>query len=486
MEALGHDAETARPSQTAGQWVGISAVLAVTAGVRLLGITRPLIGNFATKNCVYAMIARNWAEGRASLWYPTLDLLANGGRSLHMLEFPVAAYLTGAFWHVFGGSLDVWGRAVSVAFSTSAVAMMFLFVRPRLGRSAAMAASLTLALSPVSIIYGQAFMLESSLLCFTVAAFLAWDRWWQSGRVVWLVSAVGCLALLLLTKLYMLIVLLPLALEGWRRGAVDWKKRMVSLVALAAACVPAGLWYAHAFRTSGPHSSLAPRIYYSVRQSAESHWPPHPLLATPGYWRQVLDDLAGPVLTPIGLTLALAGLWNRRCRAYGPWLLAAGLLVVLLPRKFNEMNYYYLALLPPLGVLIGLGWQTIQDGLRPRGGAVALLLAATVVLAIRHAIGPAFLTPAEDRPVLAAAQALRERTSQDEPVVTIHGTTIDLLYYCDRPGWALAHESSGLRAALQDCRWAGARYLAIVGADLPWLEPAEHRGEGFRIYRLPQ
>ena len=29
----------------------------------MLAIGRPLVGNFATKNVVYAMIARNWAEG---------------------------------------------------------------------------------------------------------------------------------------------------------------------------------------------------------------------------------------------------------------------------------------------------------------------------------------------------------------------------------------------------------------------------------------
>jgi len=143
--------------------IALLAVLVVlTIALRLPGITRPLLGNFATKNVVYGMIARNWAEGRADLWRPTLDVLRGGQRSWHLVEFPVAAYLTGAIGRL-GGSLDVWGRLQAVAFSVGSVVLMFLFVHRRHGASAAGAAALAMALSPVSIIYGQSFMLEASL-----------------------------------------------------------------------------------------------------------------------------------------------------------------------------------------------------------------------------------------------------------------------------------------------------------------------------------
>ena len=197
-------------------------LIALTAGVRLVGLGRPLLGNFATKNCVYAMIARNWAEGRASLWYPTLDVLVGGQRALHMLEFPVAAYLTAGLWRLFGGPLDAWGRAVSVAFSTAAVALVVLFMRRRHPLPAALAAGLALALSPVSIIYGQSFMLEASLVFFTVATVWAWDHWRESDRSGWLIAAVVCLALLLLTKIYMLVLVLPLV---WGKSRVETKSR---------------------------------------------------------------------------------------------------------------------------------------------------------------------------------------------------------------------------------------------------------------------
>src|SRR5262245_54961809 len=56
--------------------VGLSLLVLVAIALRVPGVSRPLIGNFATKNAVNAMIARNWALGRAPAWRPTLDCLA--------------------------------------------------------------------------------------------------------------------------------------------------------------------------------------------------------------------------------------------------------------------------------------------------------------------------------------------------------------------------------------------------------------------------
>ena len=81
----------------------LPGLLLLTLCTRLIAVNKPLLGNFATKNVVYAMIARNWAQGRATLWYPTLDCLCGTHRGLHMLEFPVSAYLSGWLWKTFGG-----------------------------------------------------------------------------------------------------------------------------------------------------------------------------------------------------------------------------------------------------------------------------------------------------------------------------------------------------------------------------------------------
>ena len=206
--------ERGRPSLC---WL-LAGLLLLTLLVRLPGVARPLVGNFATKNVVYAMIARNWAEGRSDFRYPTLDCLAAGQRSLHMLELPCSAYLTGWLWKTLGGSLDVWGRATAIGFSLASVSVLFCLVRRRHGPVAAAGAATTLAISPVSIVYGQSFMLEASLVFFTVGTVWCLDRWLAGGRRAWLPAAALCLSLLLLTKIYMLVMLLPLAAMILRRA----------------------------------------------------------------------------------------------------------------------------------------------------------------------------------------------------------------------------------------------------------------------------
>jgi len=474
-------------------FVALLLLLAVTAAVRLPGIGRPLVGNFATKQAVYGMIARNWAEGRADLWYPTLDVLRGGHRSLHLVELPVSAYLSGAAWRWMGGSLDVWGRATALLFSLGSVALLFLLVRCRHGPTAAVGAGLALALSPVSIIYGQSFMLEASLVFFTVAAFYALDRWLDApaagprrGHSVWLVAAGLALALLLLTKVYMAVVVLPLGLMvlGGER-TLSRTARWGSVAALVLAVLPAAAWYALAWHASSPQGPLADRVFYSVRDSAEAHCPPPPLLFSPDFYRGVLDDLAGVVLTPLGFTLALAGLLDRRWRRWAAWLAVSLLLIVALPRKFHEMNYYWMAVLPPLCTLVGLGWKTVWERVRPGRLAVGAVLLVALVFSLRYAVKPAFVTPAEDRAVVTAARAVQQYAAEEEPVVTVHGTSLDLLYYCNRPGWAISAQAEDLARQLADCRRQGARYAVAVGAQAGDLGQAVADGEGYGVYRLP-
>ena len=205
---------TQNPQPTLTRWLWPLALLALAAAVRLPGIERPLTGNFATKNVVYAMIARNWAEGRAGLLEPTLDCLVGGHRSLHLLEFPVSAYLSGLLWKGLGGSLEVWGRLTALGFTLGSVTLLYLLVARWHGTAAAVVAGLVLALSPISILYGRSFMLEASLVFFIVVTIWAWDRWLGVGRWPWLAVSGVALSLALLTKIYVLVLLAPLVNYG--------------------------------------------------------------------------------------------------------------------------------------------------------------------------------------------------------------------------------------------------------------------------------
>lgn len=537
--AMAAAAEVRKGSRFWADW-RLWLVVGLALAVRAPGLNRPLLGNFATKNVVYAMIAQNWATGQAPLWHPTLHVLREGGPGLHLLEIPVTAYLAGGLWRWLGGSLDFWGRTVSVVCIVAAVALLYALVRRRHGTAAAVAAAMVLAISPVSIVYGQSFMLEASVALFSIAAVDAADRFAHGNSRLWFAASSLWLCLLVLTKIYMAVMLLPLAWivfrptgsaheeagsqAGRRAGAYSplarrstWKGVVTAALLWAAALAPAVAWYAHVMKITAADSPLAGQFFYSLRNSQEAHrWPPAELLDG-DFYRQVLDDVSTVVLTPIGFTLLLLGLYRRETRQQLPWLAAAAIVMLVLPRKFFAMNYYYLSILPPLAIVTGLGWKTLAEALAvvsSEGGSglshatdpaarqlrspaanvavPALLLAAALLFSLRYAAKPAYVTPEEDRSVLPAAQACRKLVPEGQLVATLHGTTIDLLYYCERQGFVLPPAADKLPAAARSAAERGARFLAVAHLrGLPaesqqWLHtlPKAAAGADYAVYRL--
>ena len=228
---------------------------------------------------------------------------------------------------------------------------------------------------------------------------------------------------------------------------------------LALAVLPVALWCVHVLRTASPGGPLAGRVFYSLGEGAAAQRAGYSLLGSPDFYRQMLDDLTGVTLTPVGFVLALAGLCHRRWRRYAVWLLAMIVLPLALPRKFHEMNYYFMAVLPPLCIMVGLGWDVVRRRIRPGPMATAVLLLAAVVLSLRYAARPAFVTPAEDRAVVAAAREARRLIPEDEPVV-------DDARHVARP--ALLLQSPGLGTVTRHAgSCAGAERLRPPGRTLP-------------------
>jgi hypothetical protein len=296
---------------------------------------------------------------------------------------------------------------------------------------------------------------------------------------------------------------------GFEGGAVvrptGSRAVVLASLAVAVAAAPAMLWYGWAYAVSAPSGPSGPGepgepgeppVFFSLRHSSANHAMPSPLLWDVGFYGQLLRDLATVVLTPVGLGLFIVGLAHRDARRHTAWLVASAVLVVVLPRKFHEMNYYFLVILPPLCAVAGLGWQLIQERFRPSRAVMAGGLAVLLLAAVRYSASASYIIPAEDRTVLAAARAVQPLVGADERVVTMHGSTLDLLYYCDRPGWAIAPDAEGLERRLAEYRGAGARVLVVAGVSwqtrdagcrdvLASLEPIV-TGDDYAVYRLPE
>ncbi len=497
--------------------------------VRIPGVTRPLVGNFATRNVVQAMAARNWARGEAPWWRPTLDCLADGQPAWHLVEIPCSAYLSAAMWKTFGGSLDAWGRATAIGWSLLSVALIYDVVRRRAGEVAAAAAAFTMAVAPISVIYGQSFLLEPSVVALTLAA------WWgtehyaryvqtntsptrQRGgegdersksfthdttsapprlRVGLVLGAtVGLpLALLWLTKVYMLVVALPLAWLMWSESPRRSSRALLPFAAtLLMAALPTLWWCYRVWQLAGPGAPNVDRVYYSLFGSAAEHRFPHDLIFDPAFYLRFVRDLGTVVLTPLGAIGLMFGAQKVDWRKWWPVGVAMLLLVVAMPRKFHEMNYYHLLFLPAWAAMIGLSWKHLKACYAPSRWLTTAVVVIALLFSARYSVRPAFVTPAEDRSVVQAATALRSLADTDDKIIASHGTTLDLLYYADRRGWGMPMTGDDVAQRIEGRRAEGAEWLVIAGeSKLSLAEPAEGAlqkypvaasGDGFRVYRL--
>lgn len=472
----------------------IAGVVALVVAVRLIGVTQPLVGTFATKHCVYAMIARNWAEGSAPFWQPTLDQLAPGGteRAWHLMEWPASAFVAACGYRWFGGDLDLWGRGVSIFCMAAATLLSYLLARRWYGEHAARATSLVVGFAPVGIIYGRGFMLEPSLVALSFLTMYAFDTWQTKRSKTWLIISALALSVAVLTKIYMLLLVPALAI--WRRPAPTTRRQyLIAAFTFLFALFPTASWY-YWVHTVSP--TAGPAAEYHPESRSAIHGVPHPLLAQSSYYVGIAKNLATVALPPLGLLLAVVALRDRRSRVLWPWLASSLVLLFLLPLKFHVADYYYLNLLPVAAMLIGLGWQAVAEQFRPTPKLTAFLIACNLVLVARYTIGPTWRPQAEDRYVTEAATELQKIAASNEPVATVHGSTLDLLYYCDRRGWAFDAADEGLPERFRLAQARGAKRLVIVHPAhtaknerlTQWLSlrRLERSGDDWQIYRLDE
>lgn len=471
---------------------GCAVLLALC--LHLPGLGLPLVGHFATKQCIYASIARNWALDRA-LWHlPTVDEIRGDDRGYHLLEWPIPAAIVAVGWKYCGGSLDLWGRATSLGFTLIAVAAMAAYLERQHGRACAWGGSLALLCSPILMQQGHAFQTESCLLAAFALSQYALERWRGSGQVKWLCVLAASLAAMLVTKIFMIVFVPCFGL--WIVCATRPRgEKLLACGLVGLALVPAACWYSFAyFAVDGVHGVDPARIYYSVRASGESHGWPHPLLRDPTFYKDLVDRLTLLVLTPVGACLAAIGLAHCAARGYVPAIALAGVLVVLLPRKFHELHYYWVGLLPLAAIVIGLGWSMLVELRLPRP-ALAALLCVWCLWGLRGGATPAFTTPAADRAVPTVARVFQQHALPADRVVTWHGTSPDLLYYVNRAGWVWPADEPTAEADLARYVEAGAAWLVVADREAFTATAGGTRwrsimpvaaGSDWAIYRLPR
>ncbi|MDR3542566.1 MAG: glycosyltransferase family 39 protein [Desulfosporosinus sp.] len=165
-------------------------ILLVALGVRLRGITNPLLDNQAWRQADTASMSSHMLGHLTDIPNVFLPQLNYDGITPQRveLEFPFFSYLLAWTWTLFGWA-DIWGRLWSVVLSLATVGGIYDLGRRMFTDRAGLLAAAIYALMPLSIYYGRVVMPEPMAQAWSIWALAMIWRWrTQEGRGSWKVG----------------------------------------------------------------------------------------------------------------------------------------------------------------------------------------------------------------------------------------------------------------------------------------------------------
>jgi 4-amino-4-deoxy-L-arabinose transferase-like glycosyltransferase len=442
--------------------LAVFLIVLLAIAFRFYRLDIPFIDGHSWRQVTNADITRHFALGSMNLFLPQVSW--GGLNGVVGMEFPLLHYLTAIAWRM-GGESQYVARLISVAFSVSSVVLIFLLGRRWFGAPAGRAAAFLMAVSPSMVFFGRAFMSDTPMVTFMVAAVLAWDWYFERPNWTRALIAVLCTALAPLVKLPAIVVLAPiggLALSrlGWSalRSRMVWVGGTVAVAAVAA-------WYWHAdriyletgltqavFRPSGTYPpDVAPNVFFLTT----FHFATAERLLNTEFWLNLLDRFWSLHLTPIGFAGAFLGLFLcwRAGRGLPVLLWALGGVALIIASAEGQWNheFHQLPIMPALALLFGVAAAPVFDAsylkrflpIVPAVAAVSLVLTVTAVEAFRGSN----VIPNLYRPLYLADHFIHHGdfvqavVPADALMVTVDYEAFGanspmLLYYARRQGWS--------------------------------------------------
>jgi len=466
--------------------VPLVLILLVAAGLRLQYITAPLLDAHRWRQVDTAAVARAFYEGPMNPLRPEANW--GGAHGAVESEFPLLSFVVAIFYKLFGVN-ETWGRLVVVAFSVMTVALVYVLARDLLDHAAGLAAAFLVAVSPGAVFYGRAFMPDSLMVCFSVAALLGFHRYLRDDNRGALLAGSLSLALAVLVKLPAVIVAAPLVVMVWkaRRWSALNDRRLIAAIVVPALLSIAWYWHAYqlfretglTFGVFGTTKTYPPDVAPGPWTTAFSKWSSWDLLTGWTFYETMISRLWLLHLTPPGLALSAIGilLWRRVAgkAIVDSW--ALGMLAFILAAGYGQMghDYYQLPVVAICAFYFAAAARNAFDGdwiSRAVGPglqwkvAVAAVLGAVAALGFVHSrvIDRHFRPENPDLRMLTAGQAIAAAAEDGALMVAVDDYGVNspmLLYFADARGWSLDADTARA-AAVRGLTSKGARYFATT------------------------
>jgi len=223
------------------------AIVFLGLAIRLYGINSPLVDSHQIRQAQTAMMARNLYEDHMDMFHTRLDFFGNVPGYI-ILEFPLMHGITALLYYFFGVH-EIIGRLVSVGFSVGAMILMYGLARQFLSVMGAFAALALYVFSPMNIYFSRAFMPESSMMFFTVAAVFFFLKWLDKQTLTLYLAAIFCAALACLAKPTAGLIFAPILAAWFLKYGWGIFRRIDFWLYMVLTMMPVILWgvWAHYF-----------------------------------------------------------------------------------------------------------------------------------------------------------------------------------------------------------------------------------------------
>ncbi len=395
-------------------------ILLVALGVRLRGITNPLLDDQAWRQADTASMASHML-GRLTdipgVFLPKLNYDGVTPQSVE-LEFPFLPYLVAWTWTLFGWA-DIWGRIWSVVLSLVTVGGVYYLGRRIFTDRVGLLAAASYALMPLSIYYGRVVMPEPMAQAWSIWALAMIWRWRNSSedRGVWKIGLLMAGAILAkLPQLMLFPVALLLGFYPLNHKRVGQIVRF-SLIVL----IPPMVYYLWVHFNVAPSSQFVSGIMAgNMADKSNLNWNVLGHNLQRGFTGSVL------LLSGIGLCRLMFSRSPERIVLIA-WSGIAVLYVVLVCVRI-PLDYYLVPILP----LVALLSAYALDGFLPRTLIVFMFL---VVINLESY---AYLTPKYhwNEEVLSQARWIKDHTPSSS-ILVLSDPPPMTFYYANRVGFRL-------------------------------------------------
>ncbi len=447
-------------------------LLFIVVAIRLVNINMPILEGTATRQIQTAMIARNLYTNGFNFLYPQVDFLGPGPGYL-VLEFPLLNLIAAVLYKLCGGVYEWIGRLISISFFAGSVIFLFNLIRRLFEERTALITIVIFSISPLGLVYSRAFMPDFEMMFFSIGA-LYFMYLWSDGdknRFFWISAVFAMMAVL--SKVQAFCICFPLLVMIWQRQHLSFLFKARSWAYLLIVLIPVLLWYMHA---KSVHQVYSPAESYNFQVS---NWFSPRLFISPKFYIEVFEHGWMQMLTPVGFTLFLFGLFLKIKSQQGTilwaWLIGTVVYMIVFCTHMDD-PYYNLLFLPITSIFAARTivwiWQYASKEMIFLHNRFARIMGIILLLILigRYATY-AYTVPRGYRHIPKLAKTIEQMTDKNDLLITSLPDGHAIHYYSKRKGWSFGlpgndpEKTKEAIARIEDLKQMGAKYFVSVRED---------------------